>query len=197
MPQYIGHNGASSGVVEIPMELPEEKISQIVARVGAYFRREREQHFPAAIPLTETQRTLVQSYFAAKLLDSVRVVTLKDARIAPPPFADDVKALGFTGFPDFKHLASFTYLDVIVFHDQIAPRTLFHGLVHAAQVATLGFEHYIELYVRAFVKTGLWISIPLEEQAFKSEARFVLSPPEIFSVEDEINLWEQQGRYKV
>jgi len=35
-------------------------------------------------------------------------------------------------FPDFVHLASITYLDVIVFNDEIAVRMLFHGLVHAA-----------------------------------------------------------------
>lgn len=102
--------------------------------------------------------------------------------------------MGFTGFLDFKHLASFTYIDVIVFHDEIAPRTLFHGLVHAAQFAMLGFDHYVERYIRAFVRTDLWIAIPLEEQAFKSEARFASSPPERFSVEEEIKLWEREGR---
>jgi len=169
---------------------------RIIARVGAYYRREREHHFPSGIPLTEGQRRLVQDYFPSKLLASVRVLALQGARIGPPPFADEVKALGFTGFPDFKHLASFTYVDVIVFHEEIAPRTLFHGLVHVAQFTTLGFDQYIERYIRAFVRTGLWVAIPLEEQAFKSEARFALSPPEIFSVEDEIKLWEREGRYQ-
>jgi hypothetical protein len=177
------------------MELPEEHIQQIVRRVGAYYRGERERHFPTGIPLAEEQRTLVESYFPSELLDKVRVVVLKGIRLDPAPFSENVKALGFKGFPDFKHLASFTYMDVIVFHEEIAPRTLFHGLVHAAQFAALGFDRYIELYVRGFLKTGLWLAIPLEEQAFKSEARFALTPPEVFSMEDEIKLWERERRY--
>ncbi|HKV05705.1 MAG TPA: hypothetical protein VJO53_11435 [Candidatus Acidoferrales bacterium] len=178
------------------MELPEEKIREIIVRVSAYFRREREHYLPSSIPLTQSQKELVQSYFSGALLDAVRLLTLKGARIGNPPFFDDVKALGFTSFPEFKHLSSFTYIDVIVFHEQIAPRTLFHGLVHAAQFALLGVDHYVDMYVRGFVKSGLWIAIPLEEHAFKSEARFALSRPEVFSMEAEIRLWELQGRYR-
>jgi len=178
------------------MELAEEQIRGIIARVGAYMQRERERHFGSGIPLNEVQRGPLKSYFSAKLLDAVRVLVLEGARIDPAPFSDNAKALGFTGLPDFEHLASFTYVDVIVFPEKITPRTLFHGLVHAAQFSVLGLDRYVERYVRAFVKTGLWISIPLEEQAFKSEARFALSPPEMFSVEDEIRLFEEQGRYQ-
>jgi hypothetical protein len=178
------------------MELPEERVRQIIKRVGAYMRDERDRHLPTSVPLTEEHKALVQSYFPSALLDRVRVVTLEGTRISNPPFLEDVKALGFTSFPKFQHLASFTYIDVVVFHETIAPRTLFHGLVHATQFAVLGFDHYIELYVRAFIKSKLWIAIPLEEQAFKSEARFALSPPEVFPVEDEIKLWQQQGRYR-
>lgn len=177
------------------MELGEEKIRRIIARVGDYNRRERKRHFDSGVPLDEEQRALLTPYFSANLLDSVRVLVLKDTRIDRAPFSDDAKALGFTGLPDFEHLASFTYLDVIVFPEKIASRTLFHGLVHAAQFSVLGFDRYIDYYVRSFVKTGLWIAIPLEEQAFKCEARFALSPPKVFSVENEIRLFEQHGRY--
>lgn len=69
-------------------------------------------------------------------------------------------------------LASFTYIDVWVFHDEIAPRALFHTLVHATQMEPLGFERYVELYVCGFVKDRSWLAIPLEEQAYKLEARF-------------------------
>ena len=98
-------------------------------------------------------------------------------------------------FPDFVHMASVTYVDVIVFHDRIEARPLFHGAVHAAQIAILGYERYIDLYVRAFVKNLSWMAIPLEEQAYKLDARFAEAPGDAFSVEEEIRQWERQGNH--
>jgi hypothetical protein len=99
-------------------------------------------------------------------------------------------------FPDFVHLASVTYIDIIVFNGAMAPRTLFHGLVHAQQMASLGLERYVGLYVRGFLKTRSWITIPLEAQAFSLEARFMMTPPELFSVEEEVKFCTGQGRYE-
>ncbi len=98
-------------------------------------------------------------------------------------------------FPDFVHLASFTYTDVLVFHDEIAPRALFHALVHATQISVLGFERYVDLYVRGFLKLRSWLGIPLEEQAYKLEAQFAARSADIFSVEDEIKTSDAEGRY--
>ncbi len=98
-------------------------------------------------------------------------------------------------FPDFVHLASITYLDVIVFNDEIAVRTLFHGLVHAAQMAFLGLDRYADLYVRGFVKSRSWIAIPLEAQAYQLDTRFAMSSSTTFSVEEEIKTWAEQGKY--
>jgi len=39
------------------------------------------------------------------------------------------------------------------FHDEIALRTLIHGLVHATQMALLGMDRYTDLYVRGFAKS--------------------------------------------
>ena len=98
-------------------------------------------------------------------------------------------------FPDFVHLASITYLDVIVFNDEIAVRTLFHGLVHAAQMAFLGLDRYADFYLRGFVKSRSWIAIPLEAQAYQLDTRFAMSPSTTFSVEEEIKTWAEQGKY--
>ena len=98
-------------------------------------------------------------------------------------------------FPDFVHLASFTYVDTIVFHDEIALRTLFHGLVHATQMAFLGLDRYTDYYVRGFVKSRSWIAIPLEAQAYQLDTRFAMSPSTSFSVEGEVKSWAEQGRY--
>ena len=93
------------------------------------------------------------------------------------------------------HLASVTYFDIIVFHDEIAPRSLFHGLVHVAQMALLGMDRDAELYVRGFVKSRSSIAIPLGAQAYQLEARFVMPSTAIFSVDDEVKSWSEQGRY--
>jgi hypothetical protein len=179
-----------------PMELTETRIGEIIAGVAAYMRRERERYLPLSDPLTEEWKSAVHHYFPKALLDRIKIVTLKGTRIPTPFFYAEAQALSSGRFPDFVHMASFTYIDVIVFHEEINRRPLFHGVVHATQIAILGFEQYIDLYVRGFLKNRSWIAIPLEDQAYKLDARFAMGPAEIFSVEDEIRFWAEQGRYR-
>jgi len=68
-------------------------------------------------------------------------------------------------------------------------------VVHAAQIEILGFERYVELYVRGFVKNLSWLAIPLEDQAYKLDARFAEAPREVFSVEEEIRTSAANGKY--
>src|SRR5216683_5458368 len=178
-----------------PAELTEARVAEMVSGVAAYLRRERELYFRASEPLSPGWRNAVQAYFPNTLLDSIRTIILKGARIPPPPFYSEAVAMSSGNFPDFVHLASVTYLDIIVFHDQIAARTLFHGLVHAAQMAFLGLERYTDLYVRGFLKSRSWIAIPLEAQAYQLDTRFAMSPTAAFSVEDEIKSWAEQGLF--
>jgi hypothetical protein len=178
-----------------PAELTEKRIAEMISGVAAYFRQERDLYFPASEPLTPGWRTAVQTYFSGSLLDRVRAIVLKGARIPPPPFYSEAIALSSGRFPDFVHLASVTYVDIIVFHEEIARRTLFHGLVHAAQVAFLGLDRYADLYLRGFVKSRSWIAIPLETQAYQLDTRFAMSPSAVFSVEDEVKSWAEQGLY--
>jgi hypothetical protein len=176
-------------------EISEARIAEMVSGVAKYFRQEREVYFRESEPLPSEWRLTVEPFFSKSFLERVRVVVLKGARIPPPPFYSEAIALSEGNFPDFVHLASITYLDIIVFHDEITARTLFHGLVHAAQMAILGFERYTDLYVRGFVKTRSWIAIPLETQAFQLDTRFAMSPTAVFSVEDEVKSWDKQGQY--
>jgi hypothetical protein len=176
-------------------ELPEARVAEMVSQVAAYLRRERELYVRASEPLAPEWRSAVQEYFSDSLLNSVRTITLRGARIPPPPFYSVAIAMSSGNFPDFVHLASITYLDVIVFNDEIAARTLFHGLVHAAQMAFLGLDRYADFYVRGFVKFRSWIAIPLEAQAYQLDTRFAMSPSTTFSVQEEIKTWVEDGRY--
>lgn len=173
----------------------EKQITDMVSGVVAYFSQERALYFPASEPLAQSWKNGVQAYFSERLLDSVRTVVLKGARIPPPPFYSQAIALSSGNFPDFVHLASVTYVDLIVFHDEITLRTLFHGLVHVAQIAQLGLDRYTNLYVRGFVRTRSWIAIPLEAQAYQLDTRFAMSGTAVFSVEDEIKAWAEKEQY--
>jgi hypothetical protein len=175
--------------------LPEARVAEMIAEITAYLRREKSLYLPASVPLTPTWKTTLQHYFPKTLLDTVKTVALEGARIPPPPFYSQAVAMSSGSFPDFVHLASVTYIDVIVFNDAIAARTLFHGLVHAQQMAFLVLEKYVSFYLRGFLKTRSWINIPLEAQAFQLEARYAMTPPELFSVEEEVKLWAAEGRF--
>src|SRR6267142_989848 len=176
-------------------QLPEACVTEMIAKVVASFRQERALYHRASGPLSPYWKSSMQDHFSKSLLDTVKTITLNGARIPPPPFYSEAMALSSGVFPDFVHLASVTYIDIIVFNDAIAPRTLFHGLVHAQQMASLGLENYAGLYLRGFLKSRSWINIPLEAQAFQLEARFSMTPPEVFSVEEEINLWAGVNRF--
>jgi hypothetical protein len=63
------------------------------------------------------------------------------------------------------------------------------------QMSVLGFERYVDLYVRGFVKHLSWMAIPLQEQAYKLDALYAENPNEVFFVEDEIKAWDKEGRY--
>jgi hypothetical protein len=178
-------------------QLTEARVAKMVAGVATYLRDERALYLPVSEPLAANWKSNVEDYFPKGLLETVRTVILTEGvRIPPPFFYAEAVVLSSANFPDFVHLASITYIDVIVFHEAIKPRTLFHGLVHAQQFASLGLETYAGLYLRGFLRTRSWLSIPLEEQAFKLEERFMVVPPKPYSVEEEVKLWASQGRYE-
>ncbi len=179
-----------------PSEFTEVRIREMVAGVSAYMRQERDMYVRHSEPLTIHLKKAIQGFFPQELLGRLKTITLTDgARIPPPPFYAEAKELSAGRFPDFVHMKSITYIDVIVFHDEIDVRGLFHGVVHASQMAVLGFDRYMEHYVRGFVKNLSWLQIPLEDQAYKLDARFAENPTEIFSVEEEIKAWDEEGRY--
>ena len=178
-----------------PAEFPEERVAKMITEVAAYLRQERALYLAASSPLSPAWKATLQPYFLNGLLDTVRIVILDGARIPPPPFYAEAVAISAGRFPDFVHLASVTYIDVIVFNDAILPRPLFHGLVHAQQMAFLTLDKYVGYYLRGFLRTRSWVNIPLEAQAFQLEARFSMTPPEVFSVEGEIKRWVSEGRY--
>jgi len=188
--------------VSIQNEMPADdanlsasQVVEAVQRVIGYLRNQREQHFSSGAPLSTRHRETLQSFFSPALLEHVRTVELHGRRLPPPPFYLEARSLGIENLPELTHMASLTFVDVIVFNDLIIERTLFHGLVHAVQFHLLGLERYTELFVRAFLRTRAHFSVPLETHAFALESKFAVSPTKPFSVEEQVRLWIREGRY--
>jgi hypothetical protein len=175
--------------------LTQERIREAVGHLSSYLRDQRERYFHSAAPLTEHHKALLRPYFPLALLERVKAAELEGSRVSNPPFYAEARALGFVNLPDLPHMHSLTFLDVVVFNERITERALFHALVHAVQFEVLGLERYAELFVRGFVNARLHFSVPLEAQAFFLESKFVASPADRFSVEEQVRLWVKEGHY--
>lgn len=182
-------------VPDSPMNITEEDVLGATRQISSYFRQQRDRYFAAGLPLGNSQKDLMGSYFSPPLLDRVRIVQLAGERIPNPSFYEEFRARGFADLPQMTHMHSITFVDVVVFNERVTERVLFHGLVHAVQFAVLGLDRYVDLFVRRFLQTKLHFSVPLEAHAFALESKFASSPANYFSVEDQVRLWERQERY--
>ena len=178
-----------------PPKLTEPQLVEAANCVSSYLREQRDHYAALAAPLSAHQRAVMGPYFSATLLDQIRVVELKGARVPSPAFYEEAKALGFDNLPQVTHMDSLTFLDVVVFNDTVTERALFHGLVHAVQFQVLGLDRYVDLFVRCFANTKFHFTVPLEAHAFSLESRFARPVAGRFSVEEQVRIWVQQNRY--
>ena len=176
-------------------KLKEEEVRETVARISSYMREQREHYYQAGSPLRDDLKAVMAPFFSPTLLSKVRMVELKGSRMPNPPLHMQMKAMGFANFPEFRHMASVTFYDVVVFNETASERDLFHALVHVVQCQVLGPEAYCELFLRGFVKTLSHYSVPLEAHAFALESRFAAESAGSFSVEEQVERWAKQGRY--
>jgi len=177
------------------LPLTERQLRNAVKTVCDYLWKERQAYFQRSVALTVRQKAELEPFFSKSILDRVRTVELHGNRVSPPPFYMQAQVLGLDNLPPITHMASVTFVDVIVFNDLIIERALFHGLVHAVQFQVLGLEQYADLFVRGFLRTNAHFSVPLESHAFALESKFALNPAQPFSVEEQVRLWVREGRY--
>lgn len=170
------------------------QIAQAVEWLTTYLQQQREHYFPASGPLSAQQKALMWPYFSSTLLDEVRVIELRGARVAVPEFFAQARALGFEP-PEITHMDSITFLDVIAFNQELSERALFHALVHTVQIQALGLRRYAELWVQSFVKSRTHFTVPLEVHAFSLASKFLHPTAESFSVEAQIFRWIDDNRY--
>ena len=180
----------------MPVPQPtEQELAAIIQEVIANVRKREQSYLPRATPLSGGQKSAMQPFFPLSMLDEVRVLELKDERVPNPPYHERATKRGYRLMLDFRHMPDITHPHLIIFQEGISPRLLFHALVHVMQYAVLGLEHYLDLYVRAFMQVGSYPSVPLEVQAFRLDQRYTEDPTSIFSVEDDVRQWADQGKY--
>ncbi len=177
----------------VPQPTPAQ-VAQAVEWLSTYLQEQREHYFPPSGPLSPQQKASLWPYFSPALLDQVRAVELRGARVAVPEFFAQARALGFEP-PEITHMDSVTFLDVIVFNEELSDRALFHALVHTVQIQILGLERYAELWIQSFIKSRTHFTVPLEVHAFSLASKFLHPGAERFSVEDQILRWVDENRY--
>jgi hypothetical protein len=175
--------------------LDTQQTEQANTLVLTYLRAQRDRYYPGAEPLSTDHKAMMRPFFSPGILERVRVVELRGDRVPNPPFYENARALGLTDLPQVKHMASLTFIDVIVFNDEMTDRALFHGLVHAVQFQILGVERYTRAFVSGFLRTNAHFTVPLEAQTFALESRFAQNPAAGFSVEEQVRLWVRENRY--
>jgi hypothetical protein len=180
---------------ELFPQITAEQVAQGIRWIAGYLRQQRDTYLPRARALDSQIRTRVAPYFPAPLLETVRIVELDGDRLALPNFFAEARGLGFDSLPDIPHMDSLTFLEVIVFNENLSERALFHALVHTVQIQILGLERYAELWLRAFLKTRAHFTVPLEVHAFSLASKFLRPGEQKFSVEAQVMHWAAADLY--
>ena len=175
--------------------ISEDELAATVQEVIENARKREETYLRRGIHLSPAEKHHVRGFFPDRLLDAVKVLELEDERVSNPPFQERARRRGYRLMLDFAHMAEITHPRLIIFQEKMTPRLLFHALVHVLQYEVLGRERYLELYVRAFVQTGSYTSVPMEMQAFNMDERFTEDPDKSFDVEAEVRAWAATGKY--
>ena len=171
--------------------LPPAMISQLATMVEEYINSSRNKYASQAIPLRDAQRSTMQAYFPAAVLDTARLCVLHGTRVPNPSMYSMAKMMGIRNLPDFSDMAAITFVDVIVSHEEFTDALLFHELVHVVQYAQMGIKEFAARYVNGFIQGGGYEQIPLETHAYALDKRFSQTRDESFSVDDEVRRWRE------
>jgi hypothetical protein len=185
----------TSGTLPEQNGLTELQVSGAVAGFAKYLREQRELYYPQGRRLKDQTKKDLRRFFPLALLEEVRIVALSGQRVENPHFYEKARELGFTNLPDIAHRDSVTFLDALVFNERMTERNLFHALVHATQVRTLGIYLFADLFVRGFLRTKSYSMVPLKAQAFELDLRFAANNEASFAVEDEVFRWLMEKRF--
>ena len=174
--------------------LPPAMISQLASMVEEYVTSSRKKYAAQAVPLTDAQRTAMQPFFSAGVLDSARFCVLRGTRVSNPPMYAMAKMMGIRNLPDFAAMTAITFVDVIVSHQEFTDTLLFHELVHVVQYAQMDLKEFAARFVDGFIQGGSYEEVPLEKMAHALESRFSQNATQVFSVDDEVRQWREMEK---
>jgi hypothetical protein len=119
-------------------QLSAAQVTWVAGEVAKYIEHQRNRYAKTAAPLSATQRALLQPFFVEAVLDSARLVVLKDSQVENPPLYSQLEAMGFDTklLPDFADMGAVTSVDVIVSNGPISTATLFHELVTSCNIGS-------------------------------------------------------------
>lgn len=193
-PGSRGGGGSSSHGGNVS-RLTEEQIAAAVVSLCDYLQKQRERYAAIAASLRDHHSAAMKRFFPPELIGRIRVAEVNSRQIPEPLFYAKAKTMGIRNLPVLAHMASLTFVDVLVFTGPMTERDLFHALVHAAQFEVLGLVNWADLYVRGFLKLGRDFLVPIESHAFALDTRFATNPAHAFDVKSEISNWAKDGRY--
>jgi hypothetical protein len=98
------------------LPLSESQVRDAVKTVSDYLWKERETYRQKSTALTDSQKSQFEPFFSKETLDRVRTVELHGKRVSPPPFYMQAQVMGIDNLPAITHMASLTFVDVIVFN---------------------------------------------------------------------------------
>lgn len=143
-----------------------------------------------SFPLRKSNVELLKHHFPISTLNNSRLSFVDS--IESPPFYTELQQSGISNLINFNDTAGITYGNCIVVSQKFEhtcgefTSLLFHEMVHVVQYEILGIEKFIFEYFSGWVKNGYsYYKIPLEEQAYKLQARFDKNLPP-FSVKEEV-----------
>jgi hypothetical protein len=131
-------------------------------------------------------------FFGTETLSRVRVLVLP--HIPNPPFYSLLASQGIPAPLDFTEMAGLTFVDTVLISQGKADFTeaglrslLFHEAVHVVQYEHLGLDRFMNDYVMGWAANGFeYRNIPLEQQVYALQDRFVENPSAVFSVHEEV-----------
>ena len=181
----------------LPQKFSAPELDALVKEGLQWLYAQRESFLPSAVPLDGAEKSSLSPFFPAEVLDRVRIVDCMQTggKIPFPPFYEKLRAGGDRVLPDAAHMTAVAFLDVIVFNRQPTLRVMFHNLVHVTQFVLLGAERVVRSYLHTINESGLWMVVPFEEQAYQLDARYTRDSADVFSVEEEVRKWAEQGRF--
>lgn len=163
--------------------LSSRQVSQVSDWVAIYIADQRSHFLGRAKPIRADQLVILRAFFPEDILCATKVAR---GRASEPPFYSQLRAMGISNAPPFSDMAGITFEDVVVHVEPLKTSVLFHELVHAVQYKHLGLHRFRERYVRGFLTGGSYEGIPLQQQAYQLEDKFVRDPSASFSVEADV-----------